>query len=83
MVEQLNNLLVKLTPFVESIQLKGVENSRFIYAVANGRSVEVSIDNGGYWVEYWSDLHEDSKPVNEQTFNSFEALEESVKNWLI
>ena len=82
MSEKLNILLAKLTPFVESIELKGTGDSSFIYAVANARSVEISIDDGGYWVEYWEDLDEDSKPTNEQTFKSTEKLEESVKTWL-
>ncbi len=82
MSKRLNILLEKLVPFVESIELKGAESASFIYAVAHGRSVEISIDGMNYWVEYWENLEEDSKPVNEQTFKFSEELEESVKTWL-
>jgi copper(I)-binding protein len=40
--------------------------SSFVYAVNKGRAVEISEDNGGFWLEFWEKSEdEDPAPVKE------------------
>ncbi|MCO7225427.1 hypothetical protein [Pleionea sp. CnH1-48] len=83
MLDRLKTLVENLAPFSETIEQKGDGNSSFIYATSNEKSVEVSVDEGMYWVEYWDNSDESSSSVKEQTFQDIEKLEISVKAWLI
>ena len=37
----------------EQASLKGQGFSAFLYVVNKGRAVEISEDNGGFWLEFW------------------------------
>ena len=64
----LADILGELTPHLEKACLKGQGTSSFVYAVNKGRAVEISEDNGGYWLEFWEKSEdEDAPPVKELT----------------
>ena len=73
----------ELTPLFEKVCLKGHGASLFIYAVNNGRAVEISEDNGGFWLEFWEKSEdEDAAPVKEMTVDSGERAIQEAKKWL-
>ncbi len=80
---QLSSLLKLLKPFSETIELKGSGVAEFIYLTGNGKSIEISIDDGSFWIEYWEDCtDEDAQSICENTFNAIEDVQKSVKAWL-
>ncbi|MSQ93287.1 MAG: hypothetical protein EXR98_01885 [Gemmataceae bacterium] len=73
----------ELTPRFEKVCLKGHGASSFIYGVNKGRAVEISEDNGGFWLEFWEKSdEEDAAPVREQTVESGERAIQEAMNWL-
>ena len=70
----LAEILDELTPHLEKACLKGQGASSFVYAVNKGRAVEISEDNGGYWLEFWEKSEdEDASPVKEIVVESGEG----------
>lgn len=78
----LRNLANKLLCFFPEVYLRGEGASLFLYVVGNGRSAEVSWHDGGFWVEFWNSLNEDAQPVTEATFNSDQAVELALLEWM-
>ena len=72
----------ELTPLCEQVSLKGYGPASFIYAVNKGRAVEISEDNGGFWLEFWDRSDEDAAPVNEATVASSEEAIQETRKWL-
>ncbi len=73
----------KVTPHFEKVCLKGHGASSFIYVLNNGRAVEISEDNGGFWLEFWEKSEdEDAAPVREQTVDSGERAIQEARKWL-
>jgi len=63
---RLAEILDELTPHSQEVFLKGHGLSSFVYAVNKGRAVEISEDNGGFWLEFWEKSEdEDAAPVKE------------------
>ena len=80
---RLVEILNELTPHLEKVCLKGHGASSFVYAVNKGRAVEISEDNGGFWLELWEKSDdEDAGPVKERTVvRSEQAVQETLR-WL-
>jgi hypothetical protein len=73
----------ELATHLEMVTLKGQGSSSFIYATNKGRSVEISEDNGGFWLEFWEKSDdEDAEPVNETTVDSSEQAIQETMRWL-
>ncbi|MBI2808403.1 MAG: hypothetical protein HYX68_25730 [Planctomycetes bacterium] len=73
----------ELTPKFEEVCLKGHGASSFTYAVNKGRAIEISEDNGGFWLEFWKKSDdEDATPVREQAVDSGERSIQEAKKWL-
>jgi hypothetical protein len=68
----------------DKVTLKGQGLSSFLYVVHNGRGVEISEENGGFWLEFWDKSDdEDAGPVKEITVvNSNQAIQEAAR-WLV
>ena len=67
----------------EKVDLKGHGPSSFIYASNNGRAVEISKKNGGFWLEFWEKSDdEDAGPVKELTVESGEGAIHEAAQWL-
>ena len=49
----LNEFKDGLAPQVEKVSIKGDGAAAFVYALNKGRAVEISQDNGGFWIEFW------------------------------
>ena len=63
---RLEEILDELNPHSKEICLRGHGASSFVYAVNNDRAVEISEDNGGFWLEFWEKSEdEDAAPVRE------------------
>jgi hypothetical protein len=73
----------ELAPHLEMVCMKGHGASSFIHAVNQGRAVEISENNGGFWLEFWEKTEdEDAAPVNEMTVASCEKAVEAAMGWL-
>jgi len=58
-------------------------SSSFIFAVNKGRAVEISEDNGGFWLEFWEkNDDEDAGPVKEMTVDSCAKAIQETTRWL-
>ena len=73
----------QLAPQIESASLRGTGPASFVFAVNKGRAVEISEDNGGFWLEFWEKSDdEDVGPVNEVSAeSSADAVQEAIR-WL-
>ena len=73
-VEQLssNNIIAKI---------KGEGISQFVYAKCNNRSVELSQDKDGIWVEFWSGDSE--SPKSAMTLSSYNEALIDILSWLM
>lgn len=78
----LRALANRLLCFFPEVYLRGEGASLFLYVVGNGRSAEISWHEDGFWVEFWDSLHEDAQPVAEATFNSDQAVELALFEWM-
>ena len=82
MLDDLETVTQRSKPYAKSVELRGEGPASFIFATGNGRAVEISIDDGAYWVEYWNDLDEDSLAAFEKTLVSADELEDSLRGWI-
>jgi hypothetical protein len=79
----LAEILDELTPHLEKVCLKGQGVSSFVYAVNKDRAVEISEDNGGFWLEFWENGEdEDAPPVKELTVGTGEDAVQNAIRWL-
>ena len=80
---RLAEILDELTPHLETVCLKGHGVSSFVYAANKDRAVEISEDNGGFWLEFWEKSEDgDAAPVKELiVVTSKEAVENAIR-WL-
>ena len=73
----------ELAPQCDKVCLKGSGKASFVYAVNNGRAVEISEDNGGFWLEFWETSDdEDAAPIREMTVESAEHAVDRARQWL-
>ncbi|MBI3821706.1 MAG: hypothetical protein HY289_03390 [Planctomycetes bacterium] len=80
---KLSEILDELGPHVENASIKGYGASSFIYAVNQGRAIEVSEENGGYWLEFWEKSDdEDAAPVKEMTVDNAQEAAGAAMDWL-
>lgn len=67
----------------EIVSLRGHGSSSFLYVVNKGRAVEISEDNGGFWLEFWEKSDdEDAAPVKEMTVDGGERAIGETRRWL-
>ena len=67
----------------EQASLKGQGFSAFLYVVNKGRAVEISEDNGGFWLEFWeASADEDAGAVAEITVGNSERAVSETRRWL-
>jgi hypothetical protein len=79
----LEDIQDRLSSHFEKVDLRGDGASSFIYATHRGRAVELSEDNGSYWVEFWECTEdEDSPPAKELTISSATEAIEAAIDWL-
>jgi hypothetical protein len=67
----------------EDPSLRGLGSASFLSVVSKGRAVEISEDNGGFWLEFWEKSDdEDTGPVREMIVSSCENAVGETKLWL-
>jgi hypothetical protein len=80
---RLAELEAELTPLFEKVCLKGQGTSSFLYVVNKGRAVEISEDNGGFWLEFWEKGDdEDAGPVTELSVEDGGHAIQKSRDWL-
>ncbi len=80
---KLAEIFDELTPHLESVRLKGQGVSSFVYAINNDRAVEISEDNGGFWLEFWDKSEdEDAPPVKELIVATVKDAVRNAIQWL-
>ncbi len=80
---RLEEILDELTPHAKGVCMKGHGLSSFVYAVNNDRAVEISEDNGGFWLEFWEKSDdEDAAPVKEMTVQTPKDAVQNTLRWL-
>jgi len=80
---KLTELQDELMPQFENVCLRGRGASSFVYVLEKGRAVEVSEENGGFWLEFWDRSDdEDAPPVKEMTLESPEQVLREIRRWL-
>jgi hypothetical protein len=64
--------------------MKGQGASSFLYVTNQGRAVEISEDNGGFWLEFWEKSDdEDAAPAKEMTVDSTTKVVSETRRWLM
>jgi hypothetical protein len=83
MMETLENLKHELLCSFQDVSLRGQGSASFLFVTNRGRSVEISQNDGKWWLEFWeASSDEDSSSVREITLaTSEQAIDEAVK-WL-
>jgi hypothetical protein len=82
-ITKLAQIRNELAPYVEKVSLKGHESASFLYVVNKGWAVEISEDNGGFWLEFWARSDdEDAVPVKEMTVESSKDAVQNAMVWL-
>lgn len=73
----------ELAPHFENVYLKGHGLSSFLYVANKGRAVEISEENGGFWLEFWEKSDdEDAAPVKELTLAHPDQAVREATRWL-
>jgi hypothetical protein len=73
-----------LTPHFETVCLKGRGASSFIYAVHQGRAVEISEGNHGFCLEFWDHSQsQDAPSVNELAVARATKAVREAQRWLL
>ena len=63
--------------------MKGRGVSSFVYAVNKDRAIEISEDNGGFWLEFWDKSEdEDAAPVKEMIVETGNDAVLNAIRWL-
>lgn len=83
-LEGLGKLRERVLHDVELAEIRGAETAPFLYAIAAGRAIEASFEEDHrIWIEFWEvDEDESAAPVKEATFESIEAAEQGIRDWL-
>ena len=80
---RLAEILDELTLHLEKVCLKGHGVSSFVYAVNKDRAVEISEDNGGFWLEFWEKSEdEDAAPMKELIVKTGKDAVQNALRWL-
>ena len=67
----------------DEVTFKGRGRSSFLHVVHNGRGVEMSEDDGKFWLEFWEKCDdEDAGPVRELTVVNSKLAIQETKRWL-
>lgn len=80
---ELAEIEAELSLQFENVRLKGHGFSSFLFATSGGRAVEISEDNGSFWLEFWEKSDdEDAAPVKEMSVVAAEQAVMETKRWL-
>jgi hypothetical protein len=80
---RLVDLSSRLVSKISVVEIRGDGASRFLYVTGNGKSAEVSMHKGKFWVEFWGSLDEDAQPMMEAFYESIQSVEAALQDWLL
>jgi hypothetical protein len=81
--EVLKTIQRELAGRVDSVALKGVGPSSFLFIEHGARAVEVSENDGKWWIEFWDTGDEDAEAVDEMTVANPEEAVQQISRWLV
>lgn len=68
----------------EKVDVRGQGAASFLYLVHNGRTVEISEHNGGFWLELWERSDDETADsFKELTVSTPEGAIHEAQNWLL
>ncbi|CAB1084587.1 hypothetical protein D1AOALGA4SA_12101 [Olavius algarvensis Delta 1 endosymbiont] len=79
--EELESVVKQLSANNIIAKIKGEGISQFVYAKCDDRTVELSQDKDGIWVEFW--LGDSENPKNAMTISSYHEALKEVLSWLM
>ncbi len=81
--DELRSLVRQLTPHVDQACLRGQGKASFVFARHNGRAVEISESDDGWWLEFWeAGFEEDAAPVKETMLQTTRQAVDEARLWL-
>jgi hypothetical protein len=80
--EVLKSIQRELAGRFDSVALRGIGPSSFLFSEHGARAVEVSENDGNWWIEIWDTGDEDAEAVDEMTVASPEEAVQQVSRWL-
>ena len=65
-----------------SVELRGTGKAAFLYIRSLARAAEISIEQGGFFVEYCADEGSDEPPIKSERLASAADAVDAMTNWL-
>lgn len=82
-IAALQSLEVRLVAAIERVSIRGRDIGAFLFAEHAGRAIEVSTNDGKWWIEMWDrDEDEYAQPVREVTVQSDDEAVQEILSWL-
>jgi hypothetical protein len=82
-MKRLDDAAARLMPVFTHVSIRGEGRSEFLYATQEGRSIELSQDDGGWWMEFWEASDDEyAGPVKESTVSTLEEAVQQISAWL-
>ncbi len=82
-ISHLKSLETRLCNSIDQVSIRGLADGPFLFACHRGRSVEVSTNDGQWWIEFWEKSDdEDAAPIGEVTVASEEEACQALLDWL-
>ncbi len=83
-INELQAIRIALNSRFDSVQIRGDGRGRYVFAQHQGRAIEVSENNGSWWMEFWkADDNEAASPVAEMTLETTDEAIAHATQWLI
>jgi hypothetical protein len=83
-LQSLEQMQVHLAAKAESVSIRGAGAASFLFAKHLGRAVEISNDDGMWWIEEWElNDDEDSPPCADARVQSLEEAVSLALAWLL
>ncbi len=81
--DELRQLVDALSLHFADVSLRGEGRARFLFAQHQGRAVEISANEGKWWLEFWDvDPDPDAAPVKELTLETAQEAANHATDWL-
>ena len=81
---ELHTMQIALSRLVESAQIRGKGRASFVFAQHQGRAIEVSENDGKWWMEFWeADDNEVAPAVAEATIDTTDEAIAHAIHWLM
>ena len=84
MISSVESIKARLTHNFDTISVRGSQRAVFLFIEHCGSAIELSADNGKWWIEFWDcSSDDDAPPTKELTVDSDEMAIAAIEEWLI